>query len=200
MASDPTNFLNPSGAAGEMTFRRTYTIRNLENGSAYLVQVAARSGAGLGHWSAAAEGTPGGAPSQLPAPVLSLDYGVGNTAVLNVVWTIPTDPASTGGAPITAVHLEWRYIASDPTVPWNRVDDLTGTMYQIDNVIYRRNIQVRLLAENRFGEAQVWSSPTTVFVTLPPERMAAPTLTAGRRQPYRCLDRTADRRPRFIGL
>ena len=171
LASDPTTWLNPNGANGETVRRTSYDITGLDNGSAYVAQVAARSGIGLGAFSAAVEGMPGTTPAQLAPP--SLTPG---DMILDIAWTIPTAVADTGGAPITSVDLEWR---SDPADAWTIVEDLTGTTYQLSNLTLGDTVEVRLRSSNRFGDAALWSNVASALIAVAPEQMAAPTLTRG---------------------
>ena len=75
-------------------------ITGLQNGTTYLVRIAARNAIGLGAFSTPEPYT----PSTVPGQPTSLSVSVtGNTAILS--WVLPT---SDGGAPLTAFNIYYK--------------------------------------------------------------------------------------------
>ena len=77
------------------------TITGLTNGTAYQVEVQARSGAGASEWSDSTKATPSTKPDR---PSVTLTGIAGSPTVSRVSWTVKSD----GGAAITGYEVDYR--------------------------------------------------------------------------------------------
>ncbi len=160
------------------------TIGSLTNGTAYQVQVRAKSAAGNSAWSDSTKQTPAiQAPDAPGAPTLT----VWNKS-LTVSWTAP----SLNGSAITDYDVQYRACTATPKTcagnnpAWGAWTDRTGetsadtaTSVTVAGLTNTTAYQVRVRAANSVGESGWSTAGEATPVAQKPSTPAAPTLTHG---------------------
>ena len=149
---------------------RSYTITNLTNNTAYIVQLRATNTHGDGLWSPSSTSVKAGAPDAPTAPTLA-----SGNATLTATWTAPSD----NGSAITGYGVQYSTDGST----WSSANvavTLSTRTAVITGLTNDTAYQVRVRATNARATG-TWSPSATDKPGRPPAP-SAPTLTAGARQ------------------
>ena len=183
-AADTTCTTSPTwGAWASHSHTGTGTaasVGSLTNGTAYQVQVKAKSGAGDSGWSLSGEATPAPQPPDTPAaPTVSAS----SDTELDVSWSA----SGTNGSAITGYDVQYRECTATPltctTTPawgaWTSHSHTgTGTTASVGSLTNGTAYQVQVKAKSGAGDSGWSPSGEATPAPQPPDTPAAPTVSA----------------------